>query len=229
MALPVIARAVAKVATGTGIGAFAARRILGRSDVNVFGGTVGIQLQSNIRGAGRNIEKLVREHDAITAISLNKAARAARTVTGRELANLKGVPQKILRKRIQAYKASPRKKPIRASLWVGTAKPITANELTGQTSLTKGGNVKIGRRVFKSAFPATMPGGHRGIFTRKPGARHRVRPDGQRTQLPIEESIVQLMPEAEHISRRAAEKAIQQIYPKEVQRLMKLRADRWRL
>ncbi len=229
MALPVIARAVAKVATGTGIGAFAARRILGRSDVNVFGGTVGIQLQGNIRGAGRNIEKLLREHDAITALSLNKAARAARTVTGRELANLKGVPQKILRKRIQYFKASPRRKPIRASLWVGTAKPITANELTGQVSLTKAGTVKIGRRIFKGAFPATMPGGHRGIFTRKPGARHRVRPDGQRTQLPIEESIVQLMPEAEHISRRAAEKAIQQIYPKEVQRLMKLRADRWRL
>ena len=73
-----------------------------------------------------------------------------------------------------------------------------------------------------------MPGGHRGIFTRKAGAKHRTRPDGQRTQLPIEESIVQLMPEAERISRRMAEKAIQEVYPKEVRRLMKLRADRWR-
>ncbi len=227
MALPVIARAIAKVATRGGIGAFAARRILGRSDVQIEGG-IGITLRGNVQGAGRNLDKLMREHDAITAIALNKAARSARTVTARELANVKGVPQKILRKRIQSFKASPRKKPIRASLWVGTKKPVTAGELTGQVSLTQGGRVKIGRRTFKSAFPATMPGGHRGIFTRKVNATHRVRPDGQRTQLPIEESIVQLMPEAEHISRRAAEQAIAQVYPKEVRRLMKLRADRWR-
>ena len=228
MALPTLARFTVKAASSGGAVAFLARRILGRSDVQQLAGGVGIWLQGNVRGAGRNLDKLMREHDQITALALNKAARSARTVTGRELANIKGLPQKVLRKRIRSYKASPRQKPIRATLWVGTAKPVTANELTGQVSLSKSGAVKIGRRTFKSAFPATMPSGHRGIFTRKPGARHKVRPDGQRTQLPIEESIVQLMPEAEHISRRASERAIQDIFPKEVRRLMKLRADRWR-
>ncbi len=223
MALPLIARSIA----GGTIGA-AALRILTWGGGSVQPSRVGIELRGNIRGEGRNVEKLLREHDAVTALALNKAVRTARTATARELAKQKGLPQKILRKRVQAFKASPRKKPIRASLWVGTSKPVTANELTGEVGSTAGGNVKIGRRVFRNAFPATMPSGHRGIFTRKPGAKHRTRPDGQRTQLPIEESIVQLMPEAEHISRRMAEKAIQEVYPKEVQRLMKLRADRWR-
>ncbi len=219
MALPLIARNVLKAAALRGI----------TRSVGDFQGNVSIELRANIRGAGRDIERMMMDHDAITAISLNKAARSARTATARELAQVKGLPQKILRKRVQWYKASRRKKPIRSSLWVGVSKPITANELTGQTSLTKSGNVKIGRRVFRGAFPATMPSGHKGIFTRKSGARHRTRADGVRTQLPIEESIVQLQPEAERISRRMAEKALREVYPKELRRLMELRARRWRV
>ncbi len=227
MALPVIASVIVKGATRGGVAAFLARRILGRSDVQIEGG-IGITLRGNVTGAGRNLEKLMREHDGITALALNKAARSARTATGRELARVKGVPQKMLRRRIRSYNASARKKPIRASLWIGTKKPITANELGGRLGASRAGHVKVGKRTFRGAFPATMPGGHRGIFMRKPHAKHRPRPDGQWTQLPIEEAIVQLMPEAEDISRRAASKAITEIYPKEVRRLMNLRADRWR-
>ena len=219
MAIPLIARTVLKGAALRGI----------TRSTGGLGGNVGIEMRANIRGAGRDIERVMAEHDAITAIALNKAARSARTATGRELAQVKGLPQKVLRKRVQWYKASRRKKPIRSSLWVGVSKPITANELTGQTSITKSGNVKIGRRTFKGAFAARMPSGHRGIFTRKPGARHRTRADGVRTQLPIEESIVQLQPEAEGISRRMAEKALREVYPKELARLMELRARRWRV
>lgn len=227
MALPLIARVLVKGASRGGAGAFLARRVLGRADISIGAG-VGITLRGNVHGAGRNLDKLMREHDAITAMALNKAASSARTVTGRQLSRVKGLPQKILRKRIQFFKASPRKKPIQSKLWVGTAKPVTAKELTGTIGSTARGNVKIGRRTFKDAFPAKMPGGHRGIFTRKPHATHRNRPDGQRTQLPIEEAIVQLMPEARYISRRAAEEALKEIFPEEVRRLMKLRANRWR-
>ncbi len=225
MALAVLARFMARGGAG-GLAAGAA--LLGRRGVSFESG-IGITLQGNIRGAGRNLDKLMREHDGVTALALNKAVRSARTATGRELARIKGVPQKVLRRRIQSYKATPRKKPIRASLWVGTKRAIKAKELGGQIGTTAGGNVKVGRRVFRDAFPARMPSGHRGIFTRKPSARHRRRPDGQPTQLPIEEAIVQLMPEAETVSRRAAEKALIEIYPKEVRRLMALRADRWRI
>ena len=80
---------------------------------------------------------------------------------------------------------------------------------------------RIGRRTFKDAFGATMPGGHRGIYTRKPGAVHKKRPDGQMSQLPIEEAVVQLMPEAERISRRAAEHHMRRTYPAELKRLIR--------
>ncbi len=190
------------------------------------GRTVGATLtvQSNVRAEIRKIDRLTRTHAVITARSLNLAARKAKTETVRELAADKNVPQRVLRKRVQAYKAHPRQQPIRASLWVGTARPIKAKEL-GNVEVGAGG-VRIGKRRYKQAFRATMPTGHTGIFTRKPHARHQQRPDGQMTQLPIQESVVQLLPEARDISRRASEKHVKETYPKEAARLMRLRAQR---
>lgn len=227
MALPVIARAIVSGGRAGVLTTLAVRALTRRGPVGAPG-QVELTLQSNQRAEARKLEKVIRDHDTITARALNKAARMARTETRREIAQAKNLPQKVLNKRIRDYKASPRKKPIRASVWIGTKKPITARELKGSVSLTKGGNVRIGRRVYRGAFPARMPGGHRGIFTRKPGAKHRERPDGQRTQLPIEEALVQLLPEAEFISRRVAEKHIRETYPKELKRLAKLKLEQGR-
>lgn len=186
-----------------------------------------LKIEVGIRGEVIKLDRLNRRHQQIIARALNAAAMKARTQTRREIARTKGLPQKVLTKRIQAYKASRMK--LRASLWVGTRKRIGAQELGGQVSRTAGGQVRVGRRVFRDAFVARMPGGHQGVFTRKPNARHKKRPDGQMSQLPIEEAVVQLMPEAEDISRRAAEDQMRQTFPKEMRRLVRRELELKRL
>ena len=189
---------------------------------------IGISLRSNIRAEAGNINRLLRDHDDVTVMALNRTARSARTQTIRQLAPALNVPQKVLRKRIRVYPARRNRKPLRSSLWVGTRKAIKAAELTGSVSVGPSGVVKIGKRTFRQAFPARMPSGHRGIFVRQPHARHKRRPDGQMTQLPIAEGVVNLMPEAEDISRREARAALQNVFPREQARLMRVRAARRR-
>ncbi len=179
----------------------------------------GIDVRVELEGAFFQLDRLNASHQRIIIRALNRAAERARTQTRRELALEKGLPQKVLNRRIRAYKASRMK--MRAALWVGVKKRITAAELGGNVGTGAGGVVRIGRRTFKDAFRATMPGGHRGIYTRKPGAVHKKRPDGQMSQLPIEEAVVQLMPEAERISRRAAEHHMRRTYPAELKRLIR--------
>lgn len=188
---------------------------------------VGIRVDSNLKGELITFDRAIKGHDRIIARSLNKAVRSARTETRRELAQAKGIPQKTLRNRIKAYFASERRP--KAALWVGTGRPIRAHELSGNLRTGAGGTVKIGRRVFRGAFRARMPSGHTGIFLRKPGAKHRQRPDKQMTQLPIEEGIVQLMPEARDISRKAATKHMNTTFRQEARRLARLGLDKRRL
>lgn len=191
-------------------------------------GRIGLNVKSNIEGASVDIERLVRDHNWVQAAALNKTARQAATQVRRELAQVKGVPQKILKNRVQPYKAFPKKKPIRSAVWIGTKKPITAAEFKGTVTTSRTGYVKVGRRIFKGAFSARMPTGHKGIFTRKPHARHKRRPDGQMTQLPIEEAIVQLLPEARVIGRRITAHHFKTTFPAEVKRLMTRRVQRRR-
>lgn len=223
----IAARYAVKAAEGLG-GAAGIMTLLMRSKRPPMPGmSVGVTVQSNVRAEGVNIDKLLRQHDRITAQALNKAVRMARTETVRELARVKDVPQKPIRRRVRAYMAYPNVKPIRSAIWIGLKKPIQAKEIGG--SLRTGGTVRIGRRTYRGAFLATMPSGHRGIFHRKPNATHRRRRlDGQRTQLPIEEGVVRLDPEAGPLSRRIAEKHLKETYPPEVKRLMRLHAERQR-
>ena len=181
-----------------------------------------ITATDTVREVRQQLTAILGSNDRITVTALNRSAAWARTRTVRELAASLNVPQKTLRKRVRIYRARRRQTPIRASLWIGLKRPITAAELSGTVTSTATGTVKIGRRIFKQAFIATMPGGHSGVFTRKPGARHRRRPDGQYTQLPIQESVAQLWPDAERVSRQWAEKAYREVYPREMRRLLNL-------
>ena len=211
MALPVLARVVVRGGL-TFLGAGAGPATVGA-----------VSIQSNVRAETRKIERLVRTHNVITARALSLAARRAATDTRRELASVKNLPQRVLRKRVQAHRAYPNRKPIRSAVWLGLKNPVKAGEL-GSVNPTSSGHVRIGKRIFRGAFRATMPSGHRGVFTRKVNARHRPRPDGQWTQLPIEEGVARLDPEAEPISRRASERHLRETYPKEARRLMELKA-----
>ena len=179
----------------------------------------GVDIRVDLKGSFFQLDRLNARHQRLIMQALNRTADRARTDTRRELALAKGLPQKVLTRRVRAYKATRMR--MRAALWVGVKKRITAAELGGNIGSTTAGSVRIGRRVFKDAFRARMPGGHEGIFTRKPGAVHKQRPDGQSTQLPIEEAVAQLMPEAERISRNAADEHMRRTFPAELRRLVR--------
>lgn len=187
----------------------------------------GIDISVDMKGTFFQLDALNAKHQRIIIQSLNRAAERARVQTRRELALTKGIPQKVLNRRIRVYKAS-RMRP-RAAIWLGLKKRITAQELGGAIGATATGAVKVGRRAFRNAFPATMPGGHRGIYTRKPNAKHKRRPDGQMSQLPIEEAVIQLMPEAEQISRDATRHHMKKTFPDELRRQVKRMIARGRI
>ncbi len=215
MALPQVAKVILK-----GAGARALLRGESRRRTPAIGlPGMTLTVRSNIRAEVQRISRIRRDADVIIARALNLAATKARTQTVRRLSTATSIPQKTIRKRVKVYKATRNKKPLRASLWVGTKRPVKAKELGGTVSRSRTGYVKVGKRIYRNAFPARMPGGHEGIFSRKPHARHRRRPDGQTTQLPIEEAVAQLEPEAGRISRQEAERAQEQIFPRELRRL----------
>ena len=215
MALPQVAKTIIKGATARALLRGEARgRIptinLPRMDIRV---------QSNVAKEVQRLSRVIRDVDTIVVRALNHAASKARTQTVKRLSKATNIPQKSIRKRVKVYPAMRAKKPLRSSVWVGVKRPVKAKELGGEVSRSRTGYIKVGKRVYRNAFAARMPGGHEGIFTRKLHARHRRRPDGQNTQLPIEEAVAQLMPDARYISRQESERAQKDIFPAELRRL----------
>ena len=104
--------------------------------------------------------------------TLNDVAAQLRTRASREI-RAAGYQLKAgaLRNALRPIKAS------RSSLWAGisaSGRPIPlidygAREVSTGVSV----NVEHGRKVISHAFIATMPGGHRGVFAREPGAKAR--------------------------------------------------------
>ncbi len=215
MALPVVAKTILK-----GAGARALLRGESRRRTPAINlPRMEIRVQSNMAKEVQRLSRVIRDVDAIVIKALNHAANKARTQTVKRLSKATNIPQKNIRKRVKVYPAMRAKKPLRSSVWVGVKRPVKAKELGGEVSRSRTGYVKVGKRIYRNAFPATMPGGHQGIFTRQLHARHRKRPDGQNTQLPIQEAVAQLMPDARYISRQESERAQKDIFPQELRRL----------
>lgn len=176
-------------------------------------------LQRQIRKATRKLERLrAQDVPRMTARALNRTADKTRTGTRRQLSAVKSVPAKVLKRRIQSYKASARH--LVARVWVGLKTAITPAELGGGTFFIKGkraGTLKVGRKTFTGVFPATMPSGHQGLFVRK-----------GRKRLPIEEPRVRLSPEAQPIVLAEARARMRDDFPRELRRLLDLRIKQLR-
>lgn len=163
-----------------------------------------------------------------TAQALNRTADSARTGTARELSRVKGVPVRVLKRRITAWHAKPSR--LQSSVWVGLKKHIPVESLPGARLVTQGkfsGHLKAGRLAVK-AFQATMPNGKRGSYVRKlPGVRRtRGRPVTSSPNLPIEHPVIRLAPEAQEIARREGERAARDVLPRELRRLFNRELDR---
>ncbi len=113
------------------------------------------------------------EADAKNAIprALNKTGTSARAQAARQIRDAGyGIKVSDVKAAINIRKATPQE--MRA-LVVAVGRPIPLVQY-GARQTTQGVSVKVlnGRAVIKSAFIATMPNGHRGVFIRVNGAQH---------------------------------------------------------
>jgi len=117
--------------------------------------------------------------------ALAKTSRWIETHSKRELGKALSLPQRIFNVR---YHHSYRLKNSERSVlvWFGL-EPIPTYRL-GRAEQNNMG-VRVGRHQFDGAFIATMKNGHQGVFERKASKNNRreKRPDGQWTELPIDE------------------------------------------
>jgi hypothetical protein len=177
-----------------------------------------------VNSVDRALRSLEKEFPKQSAQALNRTAGRINTRTRRETSKELQIAQHEIKNRFQVFKASERQRRIRASVWVGTKSGLRYAGLRGAQSLLDG-SLKVGRRRFKT-FRATMPSGYAGQFMRKPGAKHRTRPDGQRTQLPIEEPRIRLAPIARRILLDHSREQMADFYPDEMRRLARLAINR---
>lgn len=161
----------------------------------------------------------------VEARALNRAAASCATRTRRELAAVKGLPQRVIAKRISAYKADPKKAgEITARVWIGVKRAIRVAELPNARTILKGakaGTLKAGRLEVRP-FKARMKSGRVGQFVRVvPGSRRSAgRPATSSANLPIEEPKIRLQPEAGPILEQQAAAAMRTVYVNELRRLL---------
>jgi hypothetical protein len=133
-----------------------------------------IEVNDSINKVIQNIDANKANVELAAVRALNKTALWVKAQAIREISKEKQIQQKLIRKRLKVIKAS--KSSIRALVTVGLYRTRAAR--LGTMRQTKIG-AKAGKHMFKGAFIATMPTGHKGIFRRKGS-----------TALPIEEVSV---------------------------------------
>jgi hypothetical protein len=124
-----------------------------------------------------------------TVRALNKMADQTKVASAREVRAV-GYNMKIgeIKKGIKVRKAT--KSELRASV-IASGKPIPLIQYSARET-AKGVSVSVlkGRKVIAGAFIATMPSGHKGVFVREPGAKHKKVGQGKSASwhaLPIKE------------------------------------------
>lgn len=183
--------------------------------------SVSIKIE-NIKPLNKIIDDLAKQYPKEAQRAVNKTAQRSATRTRRDLAKAVGLPQKEIKKRVKYFKAGKGRKS--ASVWVGTKSGIPLGRVGGARS-SLSGVLKAGRNKVQT-FRAKMPSGYIGQFVRKPGAKHKTRPDGERTQLPIEEPRIRLAGPARPIIMAVARHQMAEFFPVELKRLVKRATDR---
>ena len=170
----------------------------------------------------QQMARLASEYPKDAQRALNKTAQRSATRTRRDLSRAIGIAQKEIKNRVSYFKAGGRRR--WASVWVGTKSSIPLAKVGG-ARMTLNGQLRAGK-VRVQTFRATMPSGYRGSFVRKPGSKHKVRPDGQRTELPIEEPRIRLVEPARPIILSVTQQQMAEFFPVELKRLVKRTTER---
>jgi len=146
---------------------------------------------------------------------LNKTAAKASTLTKRDLAAAKGVPQKAIKKVIKVFKAS--KQLLTFTLWIGLKRGIPFDEL--QTGVAKKRLSKPFRARFKNGKVAE---GARRILPSFRAGKGRS-PDDK--NLPVDYKV-RLNPEAKRILEEKADYVGRNVFGQEYTRQLKLKLQK---
>lgn len=187
-----------------------------------------IQVTVDTRSFGADVLKAQRQMGEIgkrivprvAAAAINKTADRTLTRSRRELASVKGLPQRIVGEKMQRFKATTQK--LVARIWVGLKRGILVEELPGARYDFKRGALRAGK-VSVKPFRAKMPSGKQGLWVRRlPSVRAgKDRPESS-PNLPIEKPTIRLQPEAKEILERVANEQARTFLPGEFRRLIGL-------
>ena len=187
--------------------------------------TISLKLEGSAE-LSRKLKRMANDSPVIAASVLTASAKRAATQTRRKVSRDTGLQTKFLKRRITHYKATRNR--LAASLWIGMKNGIPLARLSGAHTTLDGvltARLSRGRKIRQQTFRARMPSGHVGQFVRAPNSKHRRRPDGQNTELPIEEPKFRL--DRARVGRIAVSKASDQMrdfFPVELKRRIELRA-----
>ena len=171
----------------------------------------------------RELTDWVKKLDAVGAErALSSTGRKVRTRVVRELASVKRVQQAVLRKKVGYFLVRRFASRTYLRVWVGLRAGLAIDRVQGAYFDLGSGELRRGRRTLAKPFRAKMPNGFDGLFTRRPGGKHKTRADGTRTQLPIDSARIYLQPEALPILDKHAEWGFETILPEELARQAKL-------
>lgn len=161
----------------------------------------------------------------VAAASINKTADRTLTRSRRELATVKGLPQRVIGEKMQRFKATTQR--LYARVWVGLKRGILVEELPGARYDFKRGALRAGR-VSVKPFRATMPSGKQGLWVRRlPSVRSTEGRAESSPNLPIEKPTIRLQPEAGEILERVANEQSRTFLPVEFRRLINVALKRF--
>jgi len=164
----------------------------------------------------RALRNLSLEYPKEAARALNATARRTRGRSLKATAAKIGIAQSNIKSRFMFFSAN--RNNLIAYAWIGTKAGLKLASIMGaSSSLT--GVIKAGKLRVQT-FKARMPNGHFGQFIRKENSKHKVRLDGQRTELPIEEPRIRLGPIAQPILQHVSRRQMIEYFPKEFRRLI---------
>ena len=158
-----------------------------------------IDVRNNMSRVMADMSRVTKEvMERATVSALNKTVAQAKTAAAREIRSAGyGLSPSTIKKALIIKKAYPGK--LTASI-VASGKPIPLVQYAARAT-AKGVSVNVlhGRKVVAHAFIATMPSGHKGVFVRQAGGKHKpVNKDGRKrwSALPIRELFGPAIPDA---------------------------------
>ena len=177
---------------------------------------VGVEIQVDERRLRRieaDLAAVPKAMPKVMSRAVNKTATSARTVIVRQVAAEMPLKQATLRKRVRLTRASWRR--WRAVVRL-TGKRIPLIQFGARQTRRRGVTYRIRktdrRRLAASAFVATMPSGHRGVFRRRPGAQ----------RLPIDElfgpSLQAAVDDIDQLARRTLGRKLDRDLGEEIDR-----------